>query len=235
MPAPGSTESPFGETNRIRAVYLERDRGRARGRWISEAYRRLNRERLDEMDKLIRLIAPPPDGRILDVGCGSGYDLSHWIEAGWRPSALAGVDLMRDRIAGATAACRGVDLRVTEGTQLPFADGAFAVGTATTVFSSILDAAVRRELFTEMERVVRTDGLVIVYDFVVRKPTNPNVTGLSLAALTAMAGRAPNGSIRVSPILQVVAAGAAVHPRLADVAMRLAPRTHRLSYWQARH
>ena len=89
------------------------------------------------------------------------------------------------------------------------------------MFSSIFDPIVRTALFAEMERVVRPGGLVIVYDFVIRKPTNPHVIGMPLSRFTEL-GRPPTGSIRLSPALQAVAMATALHPRLADWAMRIA-------------
>ncbi|MEZ0240905.1 MAG: class I SAM-dependent methyltransferase [Chloroflexota bacterium] len=219
------------EVDRIKAVYRARDAGRSRHPAIAEAYRRLNAERLQRMAVLIRTVAPPPDGRIVDVGCGTGYDLGRWIEAGWTAERLAGVDLSEERVQRAREAVPGVDIRLTSGTELPHADQAFDVATAVTVFSSILDRSLRRTLFQEMQRVVGPGGLVIVYDFVVRKPTNSSVRGLSLKVLGEL-GRPPDGSMRLSPLLQLVAAGALIHPRLADLAWRVAPRTHRLSWWR---
>ncbi|HYN68589.1 MAG TPA: class I SAM-dependent methyltransferase [Candidatus Eisenbacteria bacterium] len=217
--------------DRIKAVYLARDTGRPRNPAIAEAYRRLNAERLEQMAALIRTAAPPPDGRILDVGCGAGYDLSRWVEAGWASERLAGVDLSAKRVERARQALPTVDIRHNNGTELPYADDGFDVATAVTVFSSILERALRRTLFAEMQRVVRPGGLVIVYDFVIRKPTNSNVRGLSLKALGEL-GRPPDGSMRLSPLLQLVAAGALIHPRLTELAWRLAPPTHRLSWWR---
>jgi hypothetical protein len=106
----------------------------------------------------------------------------------------------------------------------------FDAATAVTVFSSILDPAVRRVLFREMERLIRPGGLVVVYDFVIRKPTTADVRGLSLDRLADL-GLPPTGPRRLSPLLQLVAAAEMLHPRLGDLAMRLAPRTHRLSWW----
>lgn len=227
---PGATHS--AEVARIRAVYHERDRARPRGAAIADAYRRLNAQRLERMRRVVDGFFPHERPRLLDVGCGSGYDLSRWLTAGWRADRLAGVDLVPERLAAARLACPGVDLRLSQGSVIPFADDSTDVATAVTVFSSILSAELRRALFTEMERVVRPGGLLLVYDFVIRKPTNPNVIGMSLERLTAL-GRPPTGSRRLSPLLQAVAVGAAIHPRLADLAMRLAPPTHRLTYWRS--
>lgn len=227
----GSDEAPGGsEVKRIREVYAIRDAKPGRHPAIVAAYGRLNAERTRLMRELIGPVAPPASGRIVDVGCGSGSDLAAWIRDGWHADHIAGVDIMPERLAQARAACPGVDLRLGDGLLIPFDDGAFDVATATTVFSSILDPTLRRILFQEMERVVRPGGLVVIYDFVIRKPTNTYVRGLSLTRLTEL-GRAPTGSRRLSPLLQLVAAADLVHPRLGDVATRFAPRTHRLSWW----
>lgn len=220
------------EAERIRSVFQARDRASGRHPAIADAYRRLNVERLAAMEGVFASVAAPSDGRILDVGCGAGHDLARLAADGWLPEHLAGVDLVRERVERAREACPGADIRVVDGTGLPFADRAFDVATAVTVFSSILDPAIRRRLFAEMERVVRPGGIVVVYDFVVRKPTNPNVIGLGRSRLVALAGRLPEASQRLSPLLHLVAAAGLVHSRLAGLAMRVAPRTHRLSYWR---
>jgi len=221
------------ETERIRTAYADRERSAQRHPAILEADRRLVEERLRWALPLLRSVAPPPNGRLLDVGCGGGGELIRWITAGWQPACLAGTELVAVRLARARARaeCSGVDLREVDGPNLPFPDGTFDASTASLVFSSILDAGVRQALFGEMLRVVRPGGVVLIYDFVLRKPTNSSTIGMTLARLGNMAGRPPDRSIRLSPLLQVVAVGAAINSRLADIAMQFAPRTHRLSQW----
>jgi SAM-dependent methyltransferase len=215
------------ETDRIRAVYAERERSASRHPAIQEADRRLVEERLRWVLPLLRNVAPPPNGRLLDVGCGSGGELTRWVIAGWQPGCLGGTELMPARLARARDVCPGADVREVDGPSLPFPDDAFDVAAATMVLSSILDAGVRKALFGEMLRVVRPGGIILVYDFVLRKPTNHSTIGMTLAHLANMAGRPPDRSIRLGPLLQLVAVGAAIHSRVADVAMRFAPPTHR--------
>lgn len=236
VPQPGSTigePSPAQsrEVDRIRSVYRERDRSGPRARPIGEAYRRLNAQRLAATRSLLDGLVGGPVARLIDVGCGGGYDLSRWLAAGWPADHLAGVDVVPARLEAARVACPGVDLRLSSDGTVPHPDGSFDAATAVTVFSSILDPTMRRALFAELRRVVRPGGVVVVYDFVVRKPTNPNVMAMSRSRLVEL-GAPPTGSQRLSPLLQLVALGAAVHPRLADLAMRVAPPTHRLTYWR---
>lgn len=226
-------ETDAREIDRIRDVYQRRDE-RATTRPLGgprrEAYLRLNAQRLRRMAELVsqRYVGKP---RMLDVGCGGGYDLRRWLEAGWPPDCLAGTDIVPGRLEIARDSCPGVDLRLSDGVAIPFDDATWDVVTATTVFSSIIDPTLRRRLFDEMRRVARAGGLVVVYDFVVRNPWNPDVVPMSMRRIREL-GQRPSGSVRLSPFLYAVAAASVVHPMLADVAMRVSPPTHRLTWWR---
>jgi ubiquinone/menaquinone biosynthesis C-methylase UbiE len=225
--APGGHEDE--EVRRIRSAFAERDSRPPRHPAIATAYRLVNADRQARMAATVERVSGP-DARILDVGCGGGQDLAHWLELGWGADRLAGVDLVPDRIERARAACPGVDLRLTSGADIPFEDGSFDVVTAVTVLSSVLDPEVRRRMFAEMIRVARPGGSVLVYDFVVRNPRNDHVVAMTARRLLELGPR-PVESQRMSPLIHLVAAGALVGPLLASVAMRVAPRTHRLTRW----
>lgn len=91
---------------------------------------------------------------------------------------------------------------------MPYPDASFDVATASTVLSSVLDAAIRKEILAEMRRVVRGGGLVVVYDFVIRNPRNRSVIAMPTSRLAEAAGMPPDGSERLSPLVYLVAAGA---------------------------
>ena len=217
------------EIERIRAAYAERDARPPRHPAIVEAYRLINVDRRATMQSMIER-ASAADRQLIDVGCGSGLDLAHWVGLGWPPDRLAGVDVVAERIALARVACPGVDLQMTNGTELPYGADSFDVATAVTVFSSILDPLVRRRLFDEMRRIVRPGGSVIVYDFVIRNPRNPHVIAMTLPRLKSLGGR-PVESARITPLLPLVAAASTLGGRASRLAMAAAPRTHRLSRW----
>lgn len=226
-----TAETADDEAARIRAVYERRDRRGPRHLAIAEAYVRINKDRLERMRSVIAPASRATLPRILDVGCGTGFDLAFWLSSGWPADALSGVDLSRDRIAEARLNCPGVDIQVTSGTTLPFPDAVFDVATAVTVFSSILDGTVRRALFEEMRRVVRPGGIVLAYDFVVRKPSNHDVIPMDLVRLRAL-GTRPSTSVRLTPLLHLVALGTKFGGVGTSIAMRVAPRTHRLTCWR---
>ena len=216
----------------VRQRFIDRDRHRI-SPWLSAGHRFLSEERQRRMADVVRREVPADAyPTIIDIGCGGGQDLHAWLERGWPPGGLAGVDLVPGRVELARQRCGGVDIRLGNGISIPFEDGRFDVATAATVFSSIQDARLRSGLFQEMRRVTRPGGLILIYDFVVRTPGNRAGVAMTAQTLTMAAGRHPDGSERLGPFLYVVGPLARLHPGLARLAAPLLPRTHRLSFWR---
>jgi SAM-dependent methyltransferase len=112
--------------------------------------------------------------RALDVGCGSGGFLRQLIDWGATPDYLAGTELQQDRLDQARArTAQGVRWHL--GGLASFADGSMDLVSANTVFSSILDDELRRELAAAMWRVLRPGGWTMIFDFRYGNPRNPNV------------------------------------------------------------
>lgn len=114
--------------------------------------------------------------RILEVGCGNGAWLRFLVQAGASPENLFGVDLLPHRIREARRKCpQASTLMCGDATQLPFENESFDLLLVMTVFSSILDDHLRRLLAQEMLRVLRQRGSILLYDFRVNNPRNPDV------------------------------------------------------------
>jgi SAM-dependent methyltransferase len=116
----------------------------------------------------------------LDIGCGVGLWLRRLAEWGANPARLHGVELLADRIERARQLSPGIDFRLTNGWPIPFETGSMALVSASTVFSSILDPMVRQALADEMQRVLRPDGMIMVYDFRVSNPRNADTVGIGV-------------------------------------------------------
>jgi ubiquinone/menaquinone biosynthesis C-methylase UbiE len=116
--------------------------------------------------------------RVLDVGCGYGQWLADLETLGAERGLLAGIDLVRERAEKARARLGGADIREGDASVLPFEDGSFDLVLQSMMFSSILDASVKRRTASEMARVLAPGGVVLWYDFFVNNPRNPNVRGV---------------------------------------------------------
>ena len=115
---------------------------------------------------------------VLDVGCGTGGWLRTLLEWGARPEHLHGIDLLEDRIEKAKTLGMGIDFQVASGYGIPFPDGSMDLVSAHTVFSSILDASARKALADEMVRVLKLRGKIIIYDYRISDPRNPDTVGI---------------------------------------------------------
>jgi SAM-dependent methyltransferase len=159
------------EVDRLKLVYREyRERGWGKTKW-SVANRGNTAIRWERERKLEQLLQhggffPLHAQRILDVGCGTG-------------ETLAGFEAWGDRIQRAKENFPEMTFQEANAEALPFANGLFDLVTLFTVFTSILDPQMTRNLSQEINRVLRPGGAVVWYDFRMNNPFNPHVRGIS--------------------------------------------------------
>jgi hypothetical protein len=104
---------------------------------------------------------------------------------------------------------------------------------ASTVFSSILDAAFQQQLATAMWAWLKPGGAVLWYDFTVNNPFNADVRGVPMARVAALfpAARIVHRRVTLAPPLARWVCR--VHPALYGWFNSLPPlRTHVLAWVQ---
>jgi ubiquinone/menaquinone biosynthesis C-methylase UbiE len=113
------------------------------------------------------LTAVCPDGRALDVGCGTGAVAQRLAERGYQ---VTGVDpsegmleVMRRRSPPSTA------VRAS-GTELPFEDGRFDLVYTVAALHHIAEPVAVAQTLAEMVRVTRPGGRIVIWD---HNPRNP--------------------------------------------------------------
>jgi SAM-dependent methyltransferase len=141
--------------------------------FLRQCYERDLVRALDEAGRM-----PLRGKRLLDVGCGNGGWLATFEQLGVERTDLAGVELDPEDVQAVRERIPGADVRVGDGLVLPWAEPAFDLVFQATVFTSILDPAVRWRLAREMLRVLRPGGAVVWIDFRYDNPRNRNVVGL---------------------------------------------------------
>ena len=179
------------EETRIAQAYLQRDATIPTGR-----YSRLNRGQLLIMQAVERSlvsllkrqnISCLQDQRILDIGCGVGDWLRTFIGWGARPDYLCGIDLREDVVSEARKLLpQSVLLRAGNATRLEFESASFDLVCQFTVFSSVLDPQMRRQVASEMLRLLKPRGHIVWFDLCVNNPWNPDVRSIRKAEIRAL-------------------------------------------------
>jgi ubiquinone/menaquinone biosynthesis C-methylase UbiE len=149
----------------------------------------------------------PLTGRsVLDVGCGEGAVLRDMLRYGASAADVSGVDLLPERVARARELTPGARIEVGDARELPFAEASQDVVLAFTLLSSVVDSAARSRVASEMMRVTKPGGVVLVYDFWTN-PTNRDVRPVRRAELRALFPGRPiafRGTTLAPPLLRAV-------------------------------
>jgi SAM-dependent methyltransferase len=110
------------------------------------------RGRRSVIGALLRRASAQPDGRFLDIGCGTGRNLAEFA----RGDTAVGVEFSAEAVEIARG--RGLDCRQARAEALPFADGSFDVVTAFDVLEHLRDD---RVALTEARRVAAPGALLV--------------------------------------------------------------------------
>jgi len=104
---------------------------------------------------------------------------SQFIKWGARPENVFGIDLLPERVAEAKELSpQAIRIDCGSAADLSFPNAMFDLVLQCTVFTSILDSNMKKQVAAEMLRVVKEDGLILWYDFHVDNPWNANVRGV---------------------------------------------------------
>ena len=181
VPEAAPDASVSAEEARIIEAYARREASAKRYSWFEPGHvfmiQDLERRLLLALKR--RGVTSLSSKQILEIGCGNGHWLREFIKWGAAPENIAGVDLLPERIALARKLSPpGISLAHGNAAHLKFPSASFDIVFQTTVFTSILDHGLKREIANEMMRVLKPDGLAFWYDFRVNNPRNPDVRGI---------------------------------------------------------
>ncbi len=108
-----------------------------------------------------------------------GAELAWLVELGAQAATLTGVDLLPDRVAAAQRSFPDIRFLAGNAEHLEFGDAEFDLVLAITVFSSILDPTMARNVAAEVVRVLSPGGALLWYDVRYDSVSNRNVRAVT--------------------------------------------------------
>lgn len=170
------------EIERIKKVYEKRKKNIPKQLYsfFNDSYLFFHQRREWELLKLFKKynVNSLYEKKILDVGCGSGSELRNLMRYGAQPKNPYGIELMRDRIETAKNLSPNMNFRCGDASKIPYEDESIDIIMQFTVFTSILDYEMKKNIAQEMLRVVKPDGTILWFDYHINNPKNPDVRGL---------------------------------------------------------
>jgi ubiquinone/menaquinone biosynthesis C-methylase UbiE len=122
---------------------------------------------------------------ILEMGCGGGGVLTEYLGFGASPENLYGADLLFDRLLHAHHTLPGSGFANADGQSLPYSSKTYDLVLQYMAISSILDPEIRRNICTDMLRVLKPNGMILSYDFWLN-PTNHQTRGIRPAEIKCL-------------------------------------------------
>ena len=125
------------------------------------------------------LEANPANAKVLDVGCGKGASLMSLLRMGFAPSNLYGVDIRPDQIAFTRNQLPVSPIQCGDASQLEFADSTFDIAHASAMFLQVPDEDLSARIASEMIRVTKTSGHILISDWRYSKLGSPEFKAMN--------------------------------------------------------
>lgn len=173
------------EVSRIRTFYAKFDRERhdvADLAKVGDADQYLAKECLRRVAWLLekKLGKDLSQCRVLDLGCGYGSLLSWFHEQGVPVEQLVGIDLLPHRTALARKRYPELTFLTGNAEEVNLPPKSFDLVLLFTVFSSILEESMARNVARSISDLITPGGTVIWYDMRYPNPWNPSIRGMTI-------------------------------------------------------
>ena len=103
--------------------------------------------------------------KFLDVGCGAGFSLLRLLSYGLEPEQMYGIDIVESRIARGRRRQPALNLTVGDAAAMEYPSNSFHLAMESTMFIQITDENMAQSIASEMVRVVKPGGFIMLTDW----------------------------------------------------------------------
>lgn len=125
---------------------------------------------------------------VLDVGCGGGGNLYQLLRLGYEASNISGIDILPANVEVARRTYPNMRFVVGDASRMEFADASFDLLCESTMFATIPDDTLAASIASEMVRVCKPGGYLLMVDWRTPKPRDSNYKALTRKRLGELFG-----------------------------------------------
>jgi ubiquinone/menaquinone biosynthesis C-methylase UbiE len=116
---------------------------------------------------------------ILDVGCGNGGSFFNFLRLGFEPSMMYGIDILPERIDEGRKRFPNINFFCDDARKMNFSDNTFDLVLEVGMFIQVTSDELSQQIASEMLRVAKPSGYILLVDWRYSKPLNSDYKGLS--------------------------------------------------------
>jgi ubiquinone/menaquinone biosynthesis C-methylase UbiE len=103
--------------------------------------------------------------KILDVGCGAGFSLLRLLTYGLEPERLHGIEISQRLIDRGRTRFPALNFTQGDATSMQYESDSFDLAMESTMFIQITDETIAQQIASEMLRVVKPGGYIMLTDW----------------------------------------------------------------------
>lgn len=176
------------EIERIEAAYEERKK---HGGVENSAANRYGQLISEEREKIYMQIIRKhfksfSNIKLLEIGAGVGVNLDFFIKSGFLESNIYANELLPGRYEGLLQRHPNIHHYLGNAAELKIGENTMDMVFQSTVFTSILDLNLKRQIADKIFKLLKPGGIILWYDFTFDNPSNKNVKGIGLSEIRSL-------------------------------------------------
>lgn len=129
---------------------------------------------------------PPALARVLDVGSGEGGNIYQYLRLGYLPENITGIEIQKELVGNAQSLYPSINFMHADASKIDIEDCSFDIVAESTMFATLVDDEVSSKIASEMLRVCKPGGYILLADWRTPKPGDLSYKALTRSRLSAL-------------------------------------------------
>ena len=172
------------ETERIENIYknyLDDERFNKKWSLDNEGNKQIEKQKFDLVNRFVRSTYEELNNlKVIEIGCSSGNMINILKKVGINDKNIFGIDIRSERLKLTKKKYPRSNIITMNATNITFGNDSFDIITVFTLFSSIIDPDIRKNIAEEIIRILKPGGVILFYDVRYNNPFNKNLVAIRM-------------------------------------------------------